>query len=159
MIVVDELAQWFGDQLDIEAEAARAAMVKLGDVEWYVANDLREAGERYSIRSEPTCRAVARVQHIDGDEGDGVGVLDGHAAAGHIAEWSPHRVLREIEAKRQVLDEHQDVNDGSCGTCVDGQWGYPTHGGSSPQRYPCRTLRLLALPYADRPDYREEWRP
>jgi len=73
--------------------------------------------------------------------------------------WTQERVLQEIEAKQQLLDEHQDVNDGSCGTCVDGQWGYPTHGASSPQRFPCRTLRLLALPYADRPGYREEWRP
>lgn len=24
---------------------------------------------------------------------------------------------------------------------------------------PCPTLRLMALPYADRPGYREEWRP
>ncbi|WP_432008710.1 DUF6221 family protein [Streptomyces bacillaris] len=67
----------------------------------------------------------------------------------------PARTLREVEAKRQLLDEHQDVNDGSCGTCVDGRWGYPTHGGSSPQPYPCRTLRLLALPYSDHPGYEE----
>jgi hypothetical protein len=25
--------------------------------------------------------------------------------------------------------------------------------------YPCLTLRLLALPYADHADYRQEWRP
>jgi hypothetical protein len=24
--------------------------------------------------------------------------------------------------------------------------------------YPCATLRLLALPYADRPGYRKEWK-
>lgn len=71
----------------------------------------------------------------------------------------PATMLREIEGKRQTLDEHTDVNDGSCGTCVDGKWGYPTHGGSSPQQYPCRTLRILFLPYAGRPGYREEWKP
>lgn len=81
------------------------------------------------------------------------------AAERHIARHDPARVLAEVEAKRYLLDEHQDVNDGFCGTCVDGQWGYPTHGGSSPQRYPCRTLRFLALPHADHPAYREEWRP
>ncbi|MBT3077622.1 MULTISPECIES: DUF6221 family protein [Streptomyces] len=75
----------------------------------------------------------------------------------HIARQDPARTLREVEAKRQLLDEHQDVNDGSCGTCVDGRWGYPTHGGSSPQPYPCRTLRLLALPYSDHTDYQEKW--
>lgn len=77
----------------------------------------------------------------------------------HIARHDPARVLREVAAKRELLDEHQDVNDGLCGTCVNSDWGYPTHGGSSPQNFPCRTLRLLALPYADHPEYREEWRP
>jgi hypothetical protein len=72
----------------------------------------------------------------------------------HIARHDPARVLADVEAKREMVDEHQDVNDGSCA-----HWGYPTHGGSSPQRYPCRTLRLLALPYTDHPDYRDEWRP
>ncbi|EGX60106.1 hypothetical protein SZN_09296 [Streptomyces zinciresistens K42] len=71
----------------------------------------------------------------------------------------PEQVLAEIEGRRALLDEHQDVNDGACGTCVDGQWGYPTHGGSNPQPYPCRTLRLLALPHAAREGYQEEWRP
>ncbi|MFE5958908.1 DUF6221 family protein [Streptomyces rubiginosohelvolus] len=75
------------------------------------------------------------------------------------ARQDPARTLREVEAKRQLLDEHPDVNDGSCGTCVDGKWGYPTHGGSSPQPYPCRTLRLLALPYSDHPGYEKAWRP
>ena len=77
----------------------------------------------------------------------------------HIARHDPARVLAEIAAKRQILDEHFNVNEGSCGTCVEGKWGYPTHGGSLPQDYPCPTLRLLALPYADHPDYRDEWRP
>lgn len=68
-------------------------------------------------------------------------------------------VLADLDAKFAVLDEHPDVNDGSCGTCVDGRWGYPTHGGSSPQTHPCRTLRHLAVPFAAHPDYDERWRP
>ncbi|MCX4704371.1 DUF6221 family protein [Streptomyces sp. NBC_01373] len=67
--------------------------------------------------------------------------------------------LADLDAKLAVLNEHQDVNDGSCGTCVHGRWGYPTHGGSSPQPFPCRTLRLLAAPFAAYPDYDERWRP
>lgn len=70
----------------------------------------------------------------------------------------PEQLLAEIEVRRALLDEHQDVNDGDCSTCVDGQWGYPTHGGSNPQRHPCRTLRLLAQPYAKHPSYLESWR-
>ncbi|MET7475076.1 DUF6221 family protein [Streptomyces sp. NPDC005648] len=71
----------------------------------------------------------------------------------------PAQVLAEIEARQALLDEHQDTNDGDCGTCVGGDWGYPTHGTSSPQSHPCRTLRLLAQPYADRPGYEESWKP
>lgn len=67
-------------------------------------------------------------------------------------------VLADLDAKLAILDEHQDVNDGDCGTCIDGLWGYPTHGGSSPQRFPCRTLRLLAMPFAAHPDYDERWK-
>jgi hypothetical protein len=39
----------------------------------------------------------------------------------------------------------------ACGTCgsVD----------DSPVEWPCDTVLALALPYADHPDYREEWRP
>lgn len=68
-------------------------------------------------------------------------------------------VLADLDAKIAVLDEHQDVNDGDCGTCVNGHWGYPTHGSSSPQAHPCRALRHLALPFAVHPDYDERWRP
>lgn len=55
--------------------------------------------------------------------------------------------LGECAAKRQVVELHGDQHD-----CADPSSGvYPYVG--------CRTLRLLALPYADRPGYREEWRP
>lgn len=70
--------------------------------------------------------------HIWNDQDGGIAdeVADRHAA--HIARHDPARVLAEVEAKRRMVDEHGN------GTC--------------------RTLRLLALPYADHPDYRPEWR-
>ncbi len=49
---------------------------------------------------------------------------------------SPPRVLAECEAKRRLLG-----------------WARIEHRNTNP------VLRLLALPYADHPDYREEWRP
>jgi Family of unknown function (DUF6221) len=80
--------------------------------------------------------ADAAFVYLDTDEQD---------AAGHYQHaGSPQAILRRCAADRQILDEHDDVNDGDCGTCVDGHWGYPTHGGSTPQRHPCRTLRLVA---------------
>ncbi|MEU6661278.1 DUF6221 family protein [Streptomyces sp. NPDC046821] len=58
----------------------------------------------------------------------------------------PARVLREIGAKRESIRQADlylcDAGPGC---------GYRTKHGHS-------VLRLLALPYADRPGYREEWR-
>lgn len=58
-----------------------------------------------------------------------------------------HRVLAECEAKRQIVEAYA------------GMEALP----SEEQREQRATLRwacqLLAAPYADHPDYREEWRP
>jgi len=55
--------------------------------------------------------------------------------ADHIARWDPARVLAECEAKRRLIALGEK----------DSYWD--------------DVLRLLALPYADHPDYRDEWRP
>jgi hypothetical protein len=51
-------------------------------------------------------------------------------------------VLAEVDAKRRILDE--------CG------WAVKNGGGSA---FVLPVLRLLALPYADHPDYRPDWAP
>lgn len=68
------------------------------------------------------------------------------------------RLMREVEAKRLLLDLHRPVADSS--------WPEPGHcleccslESQDYRTYPCPTVRLLALPYSDRPGYREEWRP
>ncbi|MCG0069713.1 hypothetical protein CFC35_05650 [Streptomyces sp. FBKL.4005] len=70
--------------------------------------------------------------------------------AEHIARHDPARVLREIEAKRRLLNEYtkvatNDVNE------VEYAHGWANALGEA--------VRLLALPYADHPNYRKEWRP
>ena len=52
----------------------------------------------------------------------------------------PERVLAECEAKRRIVTTQLQP--------------YPA--GHAPATL---VLRLLALPYADHPDYRQEWRP
>jgi hypothetical protein len=77
-------------------------------------------------------------------------------ATEHITRHDPSRVLVECEAKRRIVEIHSLVPDpepddrwlGLCDACDSTQEGYP-----------CTTLRVLALPYADHPDYREGWRP
>lgn len=64
--------------------------------------------------------------------------------ARHIAHNDPGRVLADVDAKRRII-----------GTCQ--YWLHDNEHGVDPCA--AETLRLLALPYADHPDYREEWRP
>jgi hypothetical protein len=61
--------------------------------------------------------------------------------AGPSVSVGPHRVLAECEAKRRIVEVARFADEGPAG------WGYRS------------ILRLLALPYADHPDYSPEWRP
>lgn len=70
--------------------------------------------------------------------------------AEHIARHDPARILREVEVKRRIMEKHgasdrMEYSYFLCTGCSDG--------------HPCDTLRLLALPYDDHPECREEWRP
>lgn len=95
--------------------------------------------------------------------GDGDGVITWRVAAplGHIARHDPARVLAECEAKRRIADMHtSDATwDGGeeCAQCSFHE-AYEGFNDVS-ETFPCTTLRLLALPYADHPDYDEKWRP
>ena len=59
-------------------------------------------------------------------------------------------VLAEDAAKRAIVALHGPVGIDcrSCGTAYE-------HGVD----YPCPTLRALAVPYANHPDYDQAWRP
>lgn len=68
-------------------------------------------------------------------------------------EIDPGRVLAECEAKRKIIEHHAREPDGhgdplgdTCAIC--------SSSGPDAQGWPCATVRLLALPYADHPD---EW--
>lgn len=67
--------------------------------------------------------------------------------------WDPARVLREIDAKREVLAEYEQAD----------RYSRTTWGQSNADQSRARTLgkvvRLLALPFADRPGYQDSWRP
>jgi hypothetical protein len=64
---------------------------------------------------------------------------------------STARVLAECEAKRRVVKEHRQVKGESACRCCFG-------GFTSPGKWPCTTLQLLATPYIDHPDYDPAWR-
>ncbi|MCX4450676.1 DUF6221 family protein [Streptomyces sp. NBC_01789] len=142
--MTDGLVQFLRDRLDEDYEVARLtlgpnvmARVRRGDpAPRWVPSPEGDAGIWDSD-------GTPRVKFVWARERD------------HIMRHDPARVLREVEAKRQLLALHepgtQEYVDGDvCMAC--------TLQGDGPY-YPCATLRLLTLPYADHPDYRPEWRP
>lgn len=105
-------------------------------------------------------------EQLDEDEriaracpGDGAWDADGFAFYGrelspevraHVVAHDPARVLREINAKRDIVDDLAEFIGWGARKGLDYQDGVEA----------CeRTLKRLALPYADRLEYREEWRP
>ena len=80
---------------------------------------------------------------------------DWYAACGreitaHLVRWEPPRVLAECEAQRRLVES---------ATYWQGLGGAPDSHGDGRATGFMNALRLLALPHADHPDYRDEWRP
>jgi hypothetical protein len=86
------------------------------------------------------------------------------APTGAEAVQNPARVLAEVDAKRRLVKLHEPVvlRGGAgaqyfetttvCRSCEPPRQ-FPENA------FPCPTLRVLALPYAEHPDFREEWKP
>lgn len=73
--------------------------------------------------------------------------------------FSPERVLRDVAAKRRILDEYTSAAEWADTLRLQEKpsgesEAHARHAGSI-----LIVLRLLALPYADEDGYREEWRP
>lgn len=73
------------------------------------------------------------------------------------APGDPARALAEVESKKEILKEHSpeqywppDRFGLQCKRCSDLE-------GWNPVAYPCLTVRLLVLPYANHPDYDPAW--
>jgi hypothetical protein len=147
---MDELTRWLGQQLDKDERIARAATPGP-----WVANKHEYGAEVYTESGE----GVA----FDHDAG-GVGWDD----ADFIATHDPARVLREIDAKRQLLDDYTVT-----ARIRDEAAVRIKAAGSQPDAKDLDTwdraqreaailegpVKLLALPFADRPGYKESWRP
>jgi len=129
--MVKDLAHWLRAQLDEDERIARAAT--LGP---WVQSGIGDYGWTVDFG-----RPGAGVETADTEQG--------LADADFIAAHNPARVLRETDAKRRVIEQYESIGD-------------PPPGDFGPDLSRAelgRVLRLLALPYADRPGYREEWRP
>ena len=120
---MDDLARWLGEQFDEDERIARAA-----DPGPWKSESLGRHDQAAIKPAAPTS-----LIQFDGSRAAANGV--------HAARHNPARVLREIEAKRRIVDRYEWLRE---------------HGDTGGTAW---VLPLLALPYADRPGFREEWRP
>jgi hypothetical protein len=159
--MVDDLVEWLRLQLDEDERGALAA------VEQHWRPDGANSCQVYVARDDGSNRTIAWCRN---------GYEDDFANSLHIARWDPARVLREVDAKRKILDEHHRIEQRGLwhkGTgyetefiramCVligddedqgGSRWRYREHA-----EWPCQTVLFLAAIYSDRPGYREDWRP
>ncbi|MYU24607.1 DUF6221 family protein [Streptomyces sp. SID8352] len=162
---MDELVVWLHAQLDQEEQQAFTAGNTLGGqlmLRWRAAGSGVEVDGMRRPVNEPLVVTNRLMEDMPGYEVE-------RARALHIASHDPDRVMGEVAAKRRLLDLHAITGDELIGErfTLDGR-EIPTEydvvcavcgrteGVTAPA---CATLRLLALPYADRPEYQEAWRP
>jgi hypothetical protein len=82
------------------------------------------------------------------------------AAAELVARYDPARVLAECAAKRKLVMACRDVRPDLAflGARPSGMADFPLSP-NGPHQLAAFTLAVLAMPYADHPEYRAEWRP
>lgn len=79
--------------------------------------------------------------------------------AHHITRHDPERVLAECEAKRAIVGLWQRLDAEIRSKAVPGAIDNEVDGLRMARFGVLLAMKTLALPYADHPDYREEWRP
>jgi hypothetical protein len=123
---MDALVQFLRDRLNEDEQAARRA----GDT-------FRQIGETGVI--------VA----TEGDRAEECASANWAGIAEHIVRHDPARVLREVAAKRELLDDYERFV-AERRRMMNGWDSYPE---------PSPVLTAFAAVYADHPDYRDAWRP
>lgn len=134
---MDDLVQWLRVQLDEDERIAREA----GGLAWSRPED---PGDPAAIRDSKGERVVC-------DEG-----WPSEGQEVHIAEWDPARVLREVDAKRRILRALENAEVSLRNTVPRREPHELMTGATNSLR---AIVRTLAAVYADRPGYREDWRP
>jgi hypothetical protein len=137
MCPVDDLIAFLKARLDELQEKADACEAEVGRV---------RAGEPYDDGSGTA----------DQDQFPSYPWGSEEAELAYLAAVHPRFVLAVVASKREIIAEHTcqcpDPDCGDCGACSGDHHADPTPS-------PCRTLRLVCVPFADHPAYRESWKP
>jgi hypothetical protein len=143
---MDDLVGWLRAQLDEDERVARATIRPDRAGAWIFVRDESEGPSGVMVSSwaiEFDDIAPALTDR---------GTLMGPSTMRHIARHDPARVLAEVDAKRRIIAEHELALAERKAHPKDlanvGLW-----------LGTIRVLKLLALPYADRPGFLEGWRP
>ncbi|GGW98490.1 DUF6221 family protein [Streptomyces chartreusis] len=133
---MDDLVGWLGEQLDEDERIAKEAGAR--SLQWKLTTPLDDAelGDAHWLRPD-------ELKHVDRHD--------------------PARVLREIDAKRKLIARGGPFCTSSCDD-PDNEPKNPGTNWTTPLEHhlDCaayEAAKVLALPYADRPGYREAWRP
>jgi len=138
-VSTDRLVQFLNERLDEEEADARAAFARS-------LSGQRRGQPEFSGRWGQLVDDIVRLE-----DGMRVGPTFWPPAVPHVLRHDPARVLADVAAKRAIIAEHKLLgsvySDGIlwCQTCTPRTVG------------PCVTLRLLAGPFADHSDFRQEW--
>ncbi len=153
-------------RIEEDAAVAQAAVGNDGPPTWLQDNADGVYGVRPDVDWDEVCQSHTYGVPNECDFNPtacGISMTDDpvleHARAEHIARHDPARVLAECESKRQVLslldiaEQHSDRV----------RRNASEYRFVSQAEVPCDVLlcvvQRLALPHADHPDYRPEWRP
>ena len=141
-----DLDAWLLEQIDADVQVIRVACTYSHET------FARSGADDWSLRRDPIQpESVAQVWAS-------IGALRAHFTGitaptlsnvgRYLETFDPERALAGCDAKRRIIEhvaEQQDSAYGELGTFLPPEW--------------LDVLKLLALPYSDRPGYRPEWRP
>lgn len=173
--MIDDLIGFLRTQLDKDEQAAKA-MQSVYPTPWDVSDRGHSARV---VADEPNFFAVVSIDQNQAPAAEWLSDV-----VGHVQRWNPDRVLADVAAKRRIIElheptyppggpiygvhwEHVHVRGANGEITGDREFAVENSEPDPPdwcnqcanRCAPCPTLRLVAMPYADHPDYREEWRP
>lgn len=136
----NDLTTWLRAQLDEDERVARDASGDTWVTGASAGYEYSRPGDVYAIAHDGTPARIALGTRCGPD-------ISEEQSSEHIARHDPARVLAEVEAKRRIIALWEEAQSAQ----------FPDEGGYASALKD--VVRLVALPHAGLPGYREKWRP